>query len=123
MPEADIRVTIVCRERCGREEGTRGDGEEGEVGAIDWATRFFAGDERFFREDTSVAERVDAHHHLWRYSPEEYGWIDESMAVLQRDFLPKDLMAEIASGGDRRHGGGAGSADDGGDAVAAEDGR
>jgi len=46
-----------------------------------------------------VAERVDAHHHLWRYSAEEYGWIDESMAALQRDFLPQDLMREIAAAG------------------------
>jgi L-fuconolactonase len=46
-----------------------------------------------------VAEWVDAHHHLWRYSAEEYGWIDESMAALRRDFLPQDLMAEIAAAG------------------------
>ena len=46
-----------------------------------------------------MAERVDAHHHLWRYSAEEYGWIDERMAALRRDFLPKDLMAEIAAAG------------------------
>jgi L-fuconolactonase len=46
-----------------------------------------------------VAERVDAHHHLWRYSAQEYGWIDESMEALQRDFLPQDLMREIAAAG------------------------
>ena len=38
-----------------------------------------------------MAERIDAHHHLWNYSAEEYEWIDESMRVLQRDFLPRDL--------------------------------
>jgi len=38
--------------------------------------------------------RVDSHHHLWRYTPEDYGWIDESMAILQRDFLPPDLERE-----------------------------
>jgi L-fuconolactonase len=37
--------------------------------------------------------RIDSHHHLWRYSPEEYGWIDESMSSLRRDFLPDDLAA------------------------------
>lgn len=42
---------------------------------------------------------IDAHHHLWRYTPEEYGWIDESMAALQRDFLPADLVAELATAG------------------------
>ena len=49
--------------------------------------------------DTSVAkiETIDAHHHLWRYTPEEYGWIDEDMAVLRRDFLPKDLTEAITS--------------------------
>jgi L-fuconolactonase len=41
--------------------------------------------------------RVDAHHHLWKYDPVEYGWIDGSMAVLQRDFLPGDLEREAAA--------------------------
>jgi L-fuconolactonase len=44
-------------------------------------------------------KRIDAHHHLWRYTPEEYGWLDESMAALRRDFLPKDLVREIAAAG------------------------
>jgi L-fuconolactonase len=35
--------------------------------------------------------RIDAHHHLWRYTPEEFGWISEQMGVLRRDFLPDDL--------------------------------
>ena len=42
---------------------------------------------------------IDAHHHLWRYSVAEYGWIDESMQGLRRDFLPADLQAEIAAAG------------------------
>jgi L-fuconolactonase len=46
-----------------------------------------------------VAERIDAHHHLWRYSAEEYGWLDESMSELRRDFLPMDLMGEIGAAG------------------------
>lgn len=46
-----------------------------------------------------MAERIDAHHHLWRYTSKEYGWIDESMVELQRNFLPLDLMAEIAAAG------------------------
>ena len=44
-------------------------------------------------------EQIDAHHHLWRYTPEEYGWIDEEMKVLRLDFLPRDLYAEIAAAG------------------------
>lgn len=39
--------------------------------------------------------RIDAHHHLWRYSPAEYGWIDDSMAELRRDFLVEDLEREV----------------------------
>lgn len=38
--------------------------------------------------------RVDSHHHFWNYSLEEYGWINEKMQVLRRDFAPKDLLAE-----------------------------
>ncbi len=34
---------------------------------------------------------IDAHQHFWRYDPAEYGWIDESMSALRRDFLPGDL--------------------------------
>lgn len=34
---------------------------------------------------------IDAHHHLWNYDPVEYDWIDDSMAILKKDFLLKDL--------------------------------
>ena len=62
---------------------------------------------------------IDAHHHLWRYTPAEYGWIDETMQALRRDFLPADLKAAMATAGiDGTHGG-AGAADAGGDALAA----
>jgi L-fuconolactonase len=44
-------------------------------------------------------QTIDAHHHLWRYTPAEYDWIDESMQVLRRDFLPKDLKAAMRSAG------------------------
>jgi L-fucono-1,5-lactonase len=40
---------------------------------------------------------VDAHQHFWRYNPAEYEWIDDSMAVLRRDFLPDDLKPELES--------------------------
>ena len=43
--------------------------------------------------------RIDAHHHFWRYSPAEYGWIDDTMAAIRRDFLPEDLAAETAAAG------------------------
>lgn len=35
--------------------------------------------------------RVDAHQHFWKYSEAEFGWIDDSMADIRRDFLPPDL--------------------------------
>jgi L-fuconolactonase len=41
--------------------------------------------------------RVDSHHHFWKYSKEQYGWISDSMQVLQRDFLPEDLQREMQS--------------------------
>ena len=43
--------------------------------------------------------RIDAHQHFWRYDPGEYGWIDDSMAALRRDFLPEDLQREMSSAG------------------------
>lgn len=43
--------------------------------------------------------RVDAHHHLWRYDAAEYGWIDESMQALRRDFLAPELEREMQAAG------------------------
>jgi len=43
--------------------------------------------------------RVDSHHHLWRYTPDEFGWIDDAMQSLRRDFLPEDLAAEARAAG------------------------
>jgi L-fuconolactonase len=37
---------------------------------------------------------IDAHQHYWVYKAEEYAWIDESMSLLRRDFLPGDLGPE-----------------------------
>ena len=38
---------------------------------------------------------IDAHQHFWRYDRREYGWIDDSMAALRRNFLPADLKPEL----------------------------
>lgn len=43
--------------------------------------------------------RIDAHQHFWRYNPDEYEWIDQSMARLRRDFLPSDLQPELERAG------------------------
>jgi L-fuconolactonase len=41
--------------------------------------------------------KIDSHHHFWKYDPDEYSWIDESMREIRRDFLPEHLRAEIDS--------------------------
>src|SRR5688572_13088753 len=39
--------------------------------------------------------RIDSHQHFWRYTSAEYGWIDDALAALRRDFLPSDLRREM----------------------------
>ena len=36
--------------------------------------------------------KIDAHHHLWKYSAPQYPWISENMGRLRCDFLIQDLM-------------------------------
>ncbi len=43
--------------------------------------------------------RIDAHQHFWMYNEREYGWIDDSMSTLRRDFLPADLKPELECNG------------------------
>jgi L-fuconolactonase len=43
--------------------------------------------------------KIDAHHHLWKYTPETHGWIDESMAVLKRDYMPQELGENLKYSG------------------------
>jgi len=43
----------------------------------------------------TVPVRIDSHQHFWKYDPKEYGWIDERMDVLKRDFLPADLEPQL----------------------------
>lgn len=43
--------------------------------------------------------KIDAHQHFWNYSAAEYGWIDDRMSVLQRDFLPQDLQHLLSASG------------------------
>lgn len=43
--------------------------------------------------------RIDAHQHFWIYNRREYDWIDDSMAMLRRDFLPPDLKPELERAG------------------------
>jgi L-fuconolactonase len=39
--------------------------------------------------------RIDSHHHFWKYSAAEYGWISDEMKAIRRDFFPPHLAAEI----------------------------
>jgi len=43
--------------------------------------------------------RIDAHHHFWNYNANDYGWIDDDMAVIRRDFQPADLEPLIRAAG------------------------
>ncbi|MCC7492797.1 MAG: amidohydrolase family protein [Fimbriimonadaceae bacterium] len=42
---------------------------------------------------------IDSHHHFWKYSAAEYGWIADDQTVLQRDYFPKQLHAELNAAG------------------------
>ncbi|HLV95592.1 MAG TPA: amidohydrolase family protein [Candidatus Acidoferrales bacterium] len=42
---------------------------------------------------------IDSHQHFWRYDPQRDAWITDEMSVLKRDFLPQDLIPELAANG------------------------
>ncbi|MFK8112061.1 MAG: amidohydrolase [Rubripirellula sp.] len=42
---------------------------------------------------------IDSHHHLWQYSVEQYGWINDDMSVLKQDFLAAELQQVAAESG------------------------
>lgn len=41
---------------------------------------------------------IDSHHHLWRYSTEEYGWIPPGSPLAQDQLLPELAAATAAAG-------------------------
>ena len=43
--------------------------------------------------------RIDAHQHFWRYDPVRDDWITPEMSVLQRDFMPRDLLPLLGKNG------------------------
>ncbi len=43
--------------------------------------------------------KIDTHQHYWRYQPQDFGWISDSMPVLQHDFLPADCHASMREAG------------------------
>ncbi|MEN7550576.1 amidohydrolase family protein [Rapidithrix thailandica] len=44
-------------------------------------------------------QKIDAHHHFWKYSPVAHSWITEELQILKRDYLPEDLETEIKKSG------------------------
>ncbi|MCA2971055.1 MAG: amidohydrolase family protein [Acidobacteriaceae bacterium] len=42
---------------------------------------------------------IDTHHHFWKYSAAEYGWISDEMKTIRRDFLPADLKKTLDEAG------------------------
>lgn len=43
--------------------------------------------------------RIDSHQHFWLYNRNEYGWMNETLTDLRRDFLPDDLAPLLAQTG------------------------
>lgn len=39
--------------------------------------------------------RIDSHQHFWLYEPAAYPWIQPSMEILRRDYLPTDLEPQL----------------------------
>lgn len=46
-----------------------------------------------------MARHIDAHQHFWTYNQRDFGWIDESMASIRRDFLPAELKLQLENNG------------------------
>jgi L-fuconolactonase len=44
-------------------------------------------------------ERIDSHHHLWKYSQAEYPWMSQGMELIRRDFLVPELGRAMQEGG------------------------
>jgi len=42
---------------------------------------------------------IDSHQHFWHYEPVKHSWIDDEMAAIRKDFLPKDLAPILKSNG------------------------
>jgi L-fuconolactonase len=43
--------------------------------------------------------KIDSHQHFWKYNEKEFGWINDKMGVLKRDWLPGDLQTELINSG------------------------
>jgi len=43
--------------------------------------------------------KIDSHQHFWKYDPVRDAWINDDMAVIQRDFFPEDLEPVLKDNG------------------------
>ena len=43
--------------------------------------------------------RIDAHQHFWKFDPIRDSWITADMGVIQKDFLPADLLPVLETNG------------------------
>ncbi len=43
--------------------------------------------------------KIDAHQHFWQFDPARDAWIDDSMEMIRRDFMPQDLAPILKSHG------------------------
>jgi L-fuconolactonase len=43
--------------------------------------------------------RIDAHNHFWLFNKADYGWIDDSMALLRDDFTPQRFRKVLDAAG------------------------
>jgi L-fuconolactonase len=43
--------------------------------------------------------RIDAHQHFWRRDRGDYGWLTPALAPIYRDYLPGDLVPQLAAAG------------------------
>jgi L-fuconolactonase len=48
---------------------------------------------------TMPGDYIDAHHHLWKYSREQYPWMVDGMDAIRRDFLLDDLRSVLWESG------------------------
>ena len=43
--------------------------------------------------------KIDSHQHFWEYDPVRDEWMDDSMEVLKKDFMPKNLEPHLTDAG------------------------
>ena len=43
--------------------------------------------------------KIDSHHHLWHFDPDRFPWIDNTMEVLRKNYLPENLLPLLEENG------------------------